>query len=154
MNYLLNIELNIFLIAISLAVIYAITPITYKLLVIHNNISFETYLLLSTFILFMCSLFYSLMFHNYIDIFKEISKINSDLLLLFIINIFVVSFISQILFHYAIRHTSKISLFTIITGFYPLITMILSILFLKEKISFKILFGFMISMIGIIIIFI
>jgi transporter family protein len=94
------------------------------------------------------------MFHNYIDILTEITKISSDLLLLFIINIFIVSFISQILFHYAIKHTSKLSLFTIITGFYPLITMILSILFLKEQISFKILFGFVISMIGIIIIFI
>jgi len=151
---LINIELNILLIAISLAVIYAITPITYKLLVIHNNISFETYLLLSTFILFLCSLFYSFMFHNYLDIIMELSKISSNLLLLFIINIFVVSFISQILFHYAIRHTSKVALFTIITGFYPLITMILSILFLKEKISFKVLFGFVISMIGIVIIFI
>ena len=153
MNFI-NIELNIFLIAISLAVIYAIAPITYKILVIHNNISFETYLLLSTFILFICSLFYSFMFHNYIDILTEITKISSDLLLLFIINIFIVSFVSQILFHYAIRHTSKISLFTIITGFYPLITMILSILFLKEQISFKLLLGFVISMIGIIIIFI
>ena len=151
---LIAIELNILIIAISLAVIYAIAPITYKLLVIHNNISFETYLLLSTFILFLCSLFYSFMFHNYIDILTEITKISSDLLLLFIINIFIVSFVSQILFHYAIRHTSKISLFTIITGFYPLITMILSILFLKEQISFKILLGFVISMIGIIIIFI
>jgi drug/metabolite transporter (DMT)-like permease len=151
---LISIELNILLIAISLAVIYAIAPITYKILVIHNNISFETYLLLSTFILFLCSLFYSLMFHNYIDILTEITKISSDLLLLFIINIFIVSFISQILFHYAIKHTTKLSLFTIITGFYPLITMILSILFLKEKISFKILLGFVISMIGIIIIFI
>jgi hypothetical protein len=72
---LIAIELNILLIAISLAVIYAIAPITYKILVIHNNISFETYLLLSTFILFLCSLFYSFMFHNYLDIFKEISKI-------------------------------------------------------------------------------
>ena len=151
---LINIELNIFLIAISLAVIYAITPITYKLLVIHNNLSFETYFLLSTFILFLCSLFYSFMFHNYIDVFKELAKISPDILLLFIINIFFVSFISQILFHYAIKHTTKLSLFTIITGFYPLITMILSFLFLKEKISFKVLFGFVISMIGIIIIFI
>jgi drug/metabolite transporter (DMT)-like permease len=151
---LINIELNIFLIAISLAVIYAFAPITYKLLVIHNNISFETYLLLSTFILFLCSLFYSFMFHNYIDVFRELTKISSDILLLFIINIFFVSFISQILFHYAIKHTTKLSLFTIITGFYPLITMILSFLFFKEKITFKILFGFVISMIGIIIIFI
>jgi drug/metabolite transporter (DMT)-like permease len=151
---LINIELNIFLIAISLAVIYAITPITYKLLVIHNNISFETYLLLSTFILFLCSLFYSFMFHNYIDVFRELAKISSDILLLFIINIFFVSFISQILFHYAIKHTTKLSLFTIITGFYPLITMILSFLFFKEKITLKIFIGFVISMIGIIIIFI
>jgi drug/metabolite transporter (DMT)-like permease len=151
---LINIELNIFLIAISLAVIYAIAPITYKLLVIRNNISFETYLLLSTFILFLCSLFYSFMFHNYIDVFRELTKISSDILLLFIINIFFVSFISQILFHYAIKHTTKLSLFTIITGFYPLITMILSFLFFKEKITLKIFIGFVISMIGIIIIFI
>lgn len=151
---LLEIELDILLIAISLAFIYAIGPITHKLLILDSNISFETYLLLSAFILFICSLFYSLLFHNYIDVFKEISKINTGILLLFIINIFVISFISQLLFHYGLKKTTHLSLFTIITGFYPLITMLLSILFLKEKISIKIFIGFIISMIGIFIIFI
>ena len=150
---LIELELDILLIAISLAVIYAISPITHKLLIIDSNISFETYLILSTFILFICSIFYSFVFHNYIDIFTEISKINTGILLLFIINVFVISFISQLLFHYGLKKTTHISLFTIITGFYPLITMLLSILFLQEKLSFKILIGFIISMIGIIIIF-
>jgi drug/metabolite transporter (DMT)-like permease len=149
-----ELELDILLIAISLAVIYGISPITHKLLIIDYDISFESFLLLSTFILFICSLFYSLMFHNYYDVFKEISKINTWILLLFIVNIFIISFISQLLFHYALKKTTKITLFTIITGFYPLITMLLSLLFLKEKITFKIFGGFIIAMIGIVIILI
>lgn len=149
-----ELELDILLIAISLAVIYGISPITHKLLIIDYDISFESFLLLSTFILFICSLFYSLMFHNYYEVFKEISKINTWILLLFIVNIFIISFISQLLFHYALKKTTKITLFTIITGFYPLITMLLSLLFLKEKITFKILGGFIIAMIGIVIILI
>ena len=39
-----NIEFEILLIAISLSIIYGLTPITYKLLVLNNNISFESYL--------------------------------------------------------------------------------------------------------------
>lgn len=151
MNFI-DIEIDIFLIAISLAIIYGISPLTYKYLIISNNISFETYLLLSSFILFIACIIYSLF--NKKNIFKEISKINGNMLLLFIANILIISFISQILFHYGIKKTKKISLFTIIVGFYPLITMLLSLLFLKDKISSKIIIGYLISMVGIFIIFI
>jgi drug/metabolite transporter (DMT)-like permease len=146
-----NIEFEILLIAISLSIIYGLTPITYKLLVLNNNISFESYLLLSTTILFICTLFYSLIFNDHSRVFTEISKINVWILLLFIINVFILTFISQILYHYALKNTSKISIFTIITGFYPLITIILSILVLKEKLSLKMFIGFLIALIGIIV---
>jgi len=146
-----NIEFEILLIAISLSIIYGLTPITYKLLVLNNNITFESYLLLSTTILFICTLFYSLIFNDHSRVFTEISNINVWILLLFIINVFILTFISQMLFHYALKNTNEISIFTIITGFYPLITIILSILVLKEKLSLKIFIGFLIALIGIIV---
>jgi drug/metabolite transporter (DMT)-like permease len=146
-----NIEFEILLIAISLSIIYGLTPITYKLLVLNNNISFEAYLLLSTTILFICTLFYSFIFNDHSKVFTEISKINIWILLLFIINVFILTFISQMLFHYALKNTNEISIFTIITGFYPLITIILSIFVLKEKLSLKIFIGFLIALIGIIV---
>lgn len=147
----IELEFEIILIAISLSIIYGLSPITYKLLIINNDISFESYLLLSTTILFICTLFYSFLFHDHSKIFIEISKINIWILLLFIINVFIVAFISQILFHYAIKKTPNISIFTIITGFYPIITLLLSILLLKEKLSLKMFIGFLIAIIGIII---
>lgn len=147
----IKLEIQIILIAISIAILYGISPITYKLLVINNNISFELYILLSTFILFICALCYSLLFNEHSKIFIEISKINIRLLLLIIIYVIIVVFTTQLLFYYAIKKSSNISIFTIITGFYPIITLLLAILILNEKISLKIFIGFLIVIIGIII---
>ena len=84
-----EIEFEIILIAICVTFIYGFSPITYKLLVIDNNIKFETYL------------------------FK----------------------------------------ITIIIGLYPIITLILSVLILNEKINLKTFIGFILALIGITIIF-
>ena len=47
-----EIEFEIILIAICVTFIYGFSPITYKLLVIDNNIKFETYLFITSIIFF------------------------------------------------------------------------------------------------------
>jgi len=149
---LIDIEVDIFFIALTIAFIYGLSPITYKLLVINNNISFETYFLISAFVFFISTLIYLSIFNNFNIIHKEIKKINYSILFLLFINVFIVVFFSQILYCYILKKTHNISKITVIVGLYPLITLILSILVLKEKLSLKVFIGFLISIIGICII--
>ena len=151
--FLKDIEFEIILIAICVTFIYGFSPITYKLLVIDNNIKFETYLFITAIIFFFSTLIYIILYHNLNDIYNQINNFNGSLLLLIITNIFIVTFFSQILYFYILENINTVSKITIIIGLYPIITLILSVLILNEKINIKTIIGFILAMIGITIIF-
>lgn len=148
-----DIEFEIILIAICVTFIYGFSPITYKLLVVDNNIKFETYLFITSIIFFFSTLIYILFFQDFNNIYNQIINFNGSLLLLIIVNIFIVTFFSQILYCYILQNINKVHKITIIIGLYPIITLILSVLILNEKINLKTLVGFILAIIGITIIF-
>lgn len=151
--FLEDIEFELVLIAICITFIYGFSPITYKLIVIDNNIHFETYLFITSVIFFLLTISYILVFHNFNDIYTQIINFDTNILLLIIVNIFVVTFFTQILYCYVLRNITKVSKVMIIIGLYPIITLILSVLILNEKITLKTLIGFILALIGISIIF-
>ena len=148
-----EIEFEIILIAICVTFIYGFSPITYKLLVIDNNIKFETYLFITSIIFFFSTLIYILVFHDFNIIYNQINNSNGSLILLIIVNIFIVTFFSQILYCYILENIKTVHKITIIIGLYPIITLILSVLILNEKINLKTFIGFILALIGITIIF-
>jgi drug/metabolite transporter (DMT)-like permease len=143
-----ELEFDVILIAITLAFLYGLSPIAYKIIIINNNISFDIYLILSSILLLIFSLLYSIIFNKKFNLMNEINNINPNTVVYFTFYIFFVVFISQLLFHIAIEKTTKLTLFTIITSLYPIITIILSFLVYNKKISMKILLGFIISLLG------
>lgn len=143
-----DLEFDVILIAMALAFLYGLSPIAYKLIIINNNISFDIYLILSSILLLIFSLLYSIIFNKKFNLMKEVNNINPITVIYFTFYIFFVVFISQLLFHIAIEKTTKLTLFTIITSLYPIITIILSFLVYNKKVSMKLLLGFMISLLG------
>jgi len=143
-----ELEFDILIIAVALAFLYGLSPIAYKLIIINNKISFDIYLILSSMMLFVFSLMYSMLFHKKFNLIREINSINPLTVLYFSFYIFFVVFISQLLFHIAIEKTTKLALFTLITSLYPIITIVLSLLVYNKKISMKIVLGFLISVLG------
>jgi drug/metabolite transporter (DMT)-like permease len=143
-----ELEVDILIIAVALAFLYGLSPIAYKLIIINNKISFDIYLILSSMMLFVFSLMYSMLFHKKFNLIREINSINPLTVLYFSFYIFFVVFISQLLFHIAIEKTTKLALFTLITSLYPIITIVLSLLVYNKKISMKIVLGFLVTMLG------
>ena len=143
-----ELEVDILIIAVALAFLYGLSPIAYKLIIINNKISFDIYLILSSMMLFVFSLMYSMLFHKKFNLIREINSINPLTVLYFSFYIFFVVFISQLLFHIAIEKTTKLALFTLITSLYPIITIVLSLLVYNKKVSMKIVLGFLVSMLG------
>jgi hypothetical protein len=143
-----ELEVDILIIAVALAFLYGLSPIAYKLIIINNKISFDIYLILSSMMLFVFSLMYSMLFHKKFNLIREINNINPLTVLYFSLYIFFVVFISQLLFHIAIEKTTKLALFTLITSLYPIITIVLSLLVYNKKVSMKIVLGFLVSMLG------
>ena len=143
-----ELEFDILIIAVALAFLYGLSPIAYKLIIINNKISFDIYLILSSMMLFVFSLMYSMLFHKKFNLIREINSINPLTVLYFSFYIFFVVFISQLLFHIAVEKTTKLALFTLITSLYPIITIVLSLLVYNKKVSMKIVLGFLVSMLG------
>jgi drug/metabolite transporter (DMT)-like permease len=143
-----ELEFDILIIAIALAFLYGLSPIAYKLIIINNNISFDIYLILSSIMLLIFSLIYSILFNKKFNLMREVNNINPLTVVYFSLYIFFVVFISQLLFHIALEKTTKLALFTLITSLYPIITIVLSLLVYNKKISMKIVLGFLVSMLG------
>ena len=96
-----NIELDIILIGISLAFLYGLSPVVYKIIIINNNISFDIYLILSSLLLLIFSLLFSIIFNKKINIINEIYKINGTTVVYFALYIFFYSIYFSITFLYS-----------------------------------------------------
>ena len=78
--------------------------------------------------------------------------INGTTVVYFALYIFFILFTSQLLFYIAIKKTNNVALFTTITGLYPIITIVLSLLIYNKTVSMKVILGFLLSVIGVYII--
>ena len=131
--------------AFIVAIIWGITPIIYKSIL--NDLSYHTILIFSALTFFIASIFYTFIYY------KEISldiKLYPHKLIYITLYAFIGLFISNILYHYAIKHTNNIAIIITITSIYPLITLILSYYILYEDISAHNIIGILLIIIGIV----
>jgi len=131
--------------AFIVAIIWGITPIIYKSIL--NDLSYHTILIFSALTFFIASIFYTFIYY------KEISldiKLYPHKLIYITLYAFIGLFISNILYHYAIKHTNNIAIIITITSIYPLITLILSYYILYEDISVRNIIGILLIIIGIV----
>ena len=131
--------------AFIVAIIWGITPIIYKSIL--NDLSYHTILIFSALTFFISSIFYTFIYY------KEISldiKLYPHKLIYIALYAFIGLFISNILYHYAIKHTDNIAIIITITSIYPLITLILSYYILYEDISAHNIIGILLIIIGIV----
>jgi|688.fasta_scaffold385745_2 drug/metabolite transporter (DMT)-like permease len=126
--------------------IEGITPVLLKLYL--TVIPYDFILLLSQ---ILTLLFISI----YVFIFKSNKikegyvNLNYKLLFIIIIISFFSSFLARILFLKVINDNDKINIFLIIMSLYPIITIIASYFLLKEEITNRQLFGYLLIIIGI-----
>ena len=126
--------------------IEGITPVLLKLyltVIPYDFILLLTQLLTLVFICIYCFLFKS----------KKIKEgyinLNYKLLSIIIIISFFSSFLARILFLKVLNDNDKINIFLIIMSLYPIITIIASYFLLKEELTNRQLFGYLLIIIGI-----
>jgi drug/metabolite transporter (DMT)-like permease len=76
---------------------------------------------------------------------------NSGYIPLLALTTFMGLFLANILYLYAIKHTTNINIVSVLSALYPVITLILAFFILKESLSWKGLFGFSLIIIGIVV---
>jgi|UniRef100_A0A6C0BF87 drug/metabolite transporter (DMT)-like permease len=130
------------------AMLWGIAPVVYRKLV--HQVSYG-------FILIVSSIVYILSVTAYVFLFNRHEVINdfvnhTDKIPILACTTFFAFFIANMFYIYSIRKTHNINLVTIISALYPIVTLILASIVLKENLSIMGLSGFGLIVLGMIII--
>jgi len=138
---------NYLYLAFLITFIWGISPVIVKYAIHHGNIPTYLILFIQGFIFFIASLIYILIF-KFNNIKDDLIKYKTYIPLLAFIALFSV-YIANLLYVVALQNKVNINILTIITGLYPVITIIFSYIILKEKITIKAIIGYLFIILGI-----
>ena len=138
---------NYLYLAFLITFIWGISPVIVKYAIHHGNIPTYLILFIQGFIFFIASLIYILIF-KFNNIKDDLIKYKTYIPLLAFIALFSV-YIANLLYVLALQNKVNINILTIITGLYPIITIIFSYIILKEKITIKAIIGYLFIILGI-----
>ena len=138
---------NYLYLAFLITFIWGISPVIVKYAIHHGNIPTYLILFIQGFIFFIASLIYILIF-KFNNIKDDLIKYKTYIPLLAFIALFSV-YIAHLLYVVALQNKVNINILTIITGLYPVITIIFSYIILKEKITIKAIIGYLFIILGI-----
>jgi drug/metabolite transporter (DMT)-like permease len=138
---------NYLYLAFLITFIWGISPVIVKYAIHHGNIPTYLILFIQGFIFFIASLIYILIF-KFNNIKDDLIKYKTYIPLLAFIALFSV-YIANLLYVVALQNKVNINILTMITGLYPVITIIFSYIILKEKITMKAIIGYLFIILGI-----
>ena len=119
--------------AFFITLIWGLSPVIIKYAIHHGNIPTYLIIFIQSFIYFIASLIYIIIF-KYKNIKDDIIKHKTYIPLLAFISLFSL-YIANILYVLALQNNVNINVLTMIIGLYPIITIIFSYIILKEKIT-------------------
>lgn len=131
--------------AALVAVLWGISPIVHKLVLQHVSGSFI--LLISAITYFISVLAYIFVWKMK-EVYSDF-KTGSVYVPILAITTFLGFFLTNLIYLYAVKHAPNINIVVIITALYPVITLIIASLWLKESLSISGFLGFMLIVCGV-----
>lgn len=132
--------------AFFITLIWGLSPVIIKYAIHHGNIPTYLIIFIQSFIYFIASLIYIIIF-KYKNIKDDIIKHKTYIPLLAFISLFSL-YIANILYVLALQNNVNINVLTMIIGLYPIITIIFSYIILKEKITMNAIGGYLFIILG------
>jgi transporter family protein len=143
--------LMIYFFAFIIAFIWGLSPVLVKYLIKNNNIPTYIIILIQSIIYAIASILYIIIYK--IDyIYNDINIHKKHIPLLALISLLSV-YIANVLYIYIISKGISINIISIIISLYPIITFIFAYFILNETITINTLMGFLLIIMGLIIIF-
>ena len=136
---------NYIIYAFIIAFLTGFSPIIHRYIL--PRISGAFIMLVSAITYGLAVLFY-IYFWKWSDVVKDMKDSKPYIPLLAATTLFGM-FFANILYLYAIKHTSNINTVIVITALYPVVTLVLASIFLKERLSIWGLLGFFMILVGI-----
>jgi drug/metabolite transporter (DMT)-like permease len=138
---------NYLYLAFLITLIWGISPVIIKYAIHHGNIPTYLIIFIQSFIYFIANIIYILVF-KYKNFATDLIKYKTYIPLLAFISLFSI-YIANLLYVVALQNNVNINILTIIVGLYPIITIIFSYIILKEKITLKMIGGYICIILGI-----
>jgi len=141
---------NFIFLAFIIIIIWGIVPIFFKYIIKHKDLPSYIIIFIESIVFLTIISLYIIFFKS--DVFiRDLYNHRVFIYLLIILAIFI--FFSKVLYLYAHEMGVNINILTIILSLYPVITIILAYLFLKEELPLNAFIGFFFILIGIVAIF-
>jgi drug/metabolite transporter (DMT)-like permease len=138
---------NYLYLAFLITLIWGLSPVITKYAIHHGNIPTYLIIFIQAFIYCIASIIYILVF-KYKNFTTDLIKYKPYIPLLAFISLFSL-YIANLLYVVALQNNVNINILTIIVGLYPIITIIFSYIILKEKITLKMIGGYICIILGI-----
>lgn len=141
---------NLIFLVLIITVIWGIIPVFFKYIIKHKDLPFYLILFIEAIVFLFIIIIYILFYKS--DVFiKDIYEHRNYVYLLILSSSLI--FASKVLYLYALKMGINVNVMTIVLTLYPVITIILAYLFLREKLPFNALIGFMFIVMGMMFIF-
>jgi len=135
--------------AIAISIFWGVAPVVYRYMMNEGSVPYYIILVIS-------SIMYTIMVFIYVIMTKKLNQISNDFgklkwsqIIIITITSFLALSISNLLYLYAIKHTTNTTLITALTSLYPMVTLVAAWLVLKEKIHSLFFIGLVLVMIGV-----
>jgi drug/metabolite transporter (DMT)-like permease len=141
---------NYIFLSFIIAFVWGISPVLFKY-ILNKNIPSYIIIFVQASVYLFSSIIY-IYLYKYNEIYKDLQQNIKYIPFLIIISFFSV-YIANVLYIFALEKKASVNIISIIVSLAPVITIISSYFILCEKISFKVLIGFLLIFIGLMYIF-
>jgi drug/metabolite transporter (DMT)-like permease len=141
---------NYIFLSFIIAFVWGISPVLFKY-ILNKNIPSYIIIFVQASVYLFSSIIY-IYLYKYNEIYKDLQQNIKYMPFLIIISFFSV-YIANVLYIFALEKKASVNIISIIVSLAPVITIISSYFILCEKISFKVLIGFLLIFIGLMYIF-
>lgn len=131
------------------AALWGTVPIIHKHIFVHRNPPYYVILLISCIVYITSVIAWVLMTRSVDVVIHDVKLLGWKNVLILCTTSFFALFIGNIIYLHTVKHTNNLTIFVLLTSMYPIITMILAWLLLKEGMTWSFIGGFMLVMTGV-----
>jgi drug/metabolite transporter (DMT)-like permease len=142
-------KIPVFVVALIVATLWGVAPVVHRYMLTRHEPPYYLILLISSTVYMVSIVSWVICTRSLETVKADFKKLGNMNIAILALTSFFALFIANILYLYATKHASQLALVNVLFSLYPILTMLLAWLVLRESVSWKFLVGFGLVMVGV-----
>lgn len=140
---------NVLVLAVFVAMLWGVVPVVHRYMFVHHEPPYYLILMVSCTVYLISVMLWILMTRSVKTVMMDVRKLGWRNIAILASTSFFALFIANIMYLHVVKHTSQLALANVIFAMYPIVTLTLAWLILKEAVTWKFVVGFILVLIGV-----